>query len=359
MIWFAGRQFRTPGIVAGAALAIVAVALAFTGPHLVHLYDTTVAPCATNGDCPTATAAFLRTDRTLRTWLGILVLVLPGIIGVFWGAPLVARELEDGTYRLAWTQSVTRTRWLAVKLGVVGAASVAVTGLLSLAVTWWASPLDHATANRFATFGQRDLVPLAYALFAFMLGVTIGALLRRTLPAMATTLVTFVAVRLFATSWLRPRLLAPTQLTHALDPNRTGLGSSVSGLSGLLRGHLPAANLQPEPPDIPGAWIYSTRIVDGRGHALTSQVVKADCPALAELNGPHPSGSRVAGPVPEEARQGLANCVTKVGATYHELVTYQPASRYWTFQWYETAIFVGAALLLAGAGLWVVRRRIP
>jgi hypothetical protein len=56
----------------------------------------------------------------------------------------VARELETGTYRLAWTQSVTRTRWLAVKLGVVGLTSVAVAGLLSLMVTWWSSPIDRA-----------------------------------------------------------------------------------------------------------------------------------------------------------------------------------------------------------------------
>ena len=72
---------------------------------------------------------------------------MPGIIGIFWGAPLVARELEAGTFRLAWTQSVTRTRWLAVKLGVVGLASMAVAGLLSLMVTWWASPLDRANMN--------------------------------------------------------------------------------------------------------------------------------------------------------------------------------------------------------------------
>ena len=38
----------------------------------------------------------------------------------FWGAPLVTRELEAGTHRLVWNQSVTRTRWLATKLGLIG-----------------------------------------------------------------------------------------------------------------------------------------------------------------------------------------------------------------------------------------------
>ncbi|MGF7238158.1 MAG: hypothetical protein ACQSGP_24830 [Frankia sp.] len=358
MIWFTGRQFRTPAMVAGGALAIAAVILAITGPHLVHVYDTAVATCAANGNCPTVTTAFLRLDRTLRVWLGILVLVLPGIVGVFWGAPLVAREVEDGTFRLAWTQSVTRTRWLAVKLGVVGAAAVAATGLLSLMVTWWASPLDRVTQNRFGTFGQRDLVPLGYAAFAFALGATIGALLRRTLPAMATTLVAFVAARLAATSWLRPRLIAPAHQTLALDPNSTGFGSSVSGLAGIIGGHGPTASLQPGTPNIPGAWIYSTRIVNRQGRSLTSQVLTKDCPSLGG-NGPRPSGSAARGPVPGDVQQALHDCVTKVGVNYHELVSYQPASRYWTFQWYETAIFMAAALILGGVCHWVVRRRIP
>ena len=65
-----------------------------------------------------------------------LVVLVPGIIGIFWGAPLVARELEAGTYRLAWTQSITRTRWLATKLGVVGLLSMVAAGLLSLMATW-------------------------------------------------------------------------------------------------------------------------------------------------------------------------------------------------------------------------------
>ena len=138
-------------------LVLVAVVAAVTGPHLVHLYDTTVANCAARADCDTARAAFLQNDDTLRTLLGSLVRAVPAIIGIFWGAPLVARELESGTYRLAWTQSITRTRWLAVKLGVIGLASMAVAGLLSLIVTWWASPLDRAHRSQFTTFDQRDL----------------------------------------------------------------------------------------------------------------------------------------------------------------------------------------------------------
>ena len=50
---------------------------------------------------------------------------------------------------------------------MIGLAAMAVVGLMSLTVTWWASPLDQANAALFGTFDQRDLVPIGYAAFAF------------------------------------------------------------------------------------------------------------------------------------------------------------------------------------------------
>ncbi len=123
MIRFASLQFRTQAAVAFGALAVFAVVLGLTGPYIVHLYDTTVATCGARGDCSSATATFLSSYRVLQD-LGNVVIVLPTIIGIFWGAPLVAHGLETGTHRLVWTQSVTRTRWIAVKLGLVGLASM-------------------------------------------------------------------------------------------------------------------------------------------------------------------------------------------------------------------------------------------
>lgn len=120
MIWLAWRHFRAQTAIALGALMALAVILAITGPNLVHLYDTTIATCGARNDCSAATTAFLSTDRTLYIALTAIVIVVPGLIGIFWGAPLVARELETGTFRLAWTQSDTRTRWLAVKLGLAG-----------------------------------------------------------------------------------------------------------------------------------------------------------------------------------------------------------------------------------------------
>jgi hypothetical protein len=349
MIRLTWRQFRIPTAVAFGALAVVAVILAVTGSDLVHLYDTTVASCQATGDCSTATSAFLAHYQLLQQ-LATVVILLPAIIGIFWGAPLIARELETGTFRLAWTQSVTRTRWIAVKLGLVGLASMAVAGLFSLMVTWWSSPIDRVNMNAFGVFDQRDIVPLGYATFAFTLGVTAGVLIRRILPAMVTTMVAFVVVRVAVTNWVRPYLIDPVHRDFALDPTSTGFGSS-----GSLLLDLGPSTLQPSPPNIPNAWITSTQIADKAGHALTTQVLKNDCPRLGK-GGSGPVHSR--GPVPAGAQQALHDCVVKVGATYHEVVTYQPANRYWAFQWYETAIFLGLAVILVGFCFWWVRYRL-
>src|SRR3954452_2191576 len=113
MIRAAWLQARVQILVAVAALAIVAVVVLVTGPHLHHVYDHDVAHCTVRGNCELAQTAFLRLDKTLYSWLGGLALFVPGILGIFWGPQLVARELETGTFRLAWTQTVTRSRWFA------------------------------------------------------------------------------------------------------------------------------------------------------------------------------------------------------------------------------------------------------
>jgi hypothetical protein len=352
MIRLSWRQLKGQVAFCTAALVVVAIVAAITGPHLVHLYDTSVTTCAAHGDCSTATTAFLENDATLRSWLGILVVVLPGIIGIFWGAPLIARELEAGTHRLIWTQSVTRTRWLVVKLGVAGLASVIVAGGLSLIVSWWAGPLDGAKASVFSTFDQRDIVPIGYAAFALALGVTAGLLIRRTVPAMAATLVAFVATLVAVAHWVRPHLVTPRIRTYGLNSSTTGFGSANGS----------PFSLQPNPPNIPNSWIYSERIVDRGGHALAPTYVANACPKLVASAQATAGGTPAAGhvsraPTPAGVQVELQSCFARVGARFHEVVTYQPGSRYWTFQWYELAIFLGGALTLVGfSTLWVRHR---
>jgi hypothetical protein len=357
MIRLTWRQFRTPAAVALVALLAVAAFAALNGPDLAHAYATTMAACRPTGDCSSAAEAFLRTGSAPRATLGTLVTVVPGLLGVFWGAPLIAREIEAGTFTLVWTQSVTRTRWLVVKLVVVGLAGMLVAGLLSLIVTGWAGPLDRAAATAYDTFGQRDLAPVGYAAFAFAIGVTTGLLLRRTVPAMAVTLCAFVVVRVCVTYGIRPRLIEPAHRVLALDPASTGLGSAIPPsllLDSLFNGG-PSSALDPATPTIPNAWLYSTRVVDGSGHDLTNRVLDATCPGLASGGGEPKVPGHIE--VPESARQTMQACVSRVGATYHQLVTYQPADRYWAFQWTELAIYGVGALLLGAFSVWWVRRR--
>jgi len=348
MIQFSLRMTRVQIFTAAAAIAVLAIVAAITGPHLAHLYAMTVGACGRRSAC--VAAALASQDSTLRLWLGVLVVVVPGLVGMFLGAPLVAGELEDGTVSLAWTQSVTRARWLIVRLVVTGLASVGVAGLVSLIVTWWASPLDRAGMNQFGSFDERGIVPLGYAAFAFMLGVTVGALVRRTIPAMMLTLAGFVAARLAVKIWLRPFLITPLTRSLALDPGSTGYGSS---------GYLPIAppaTLQPNPPDIPNGWITSIGVVSNHGGArLTATELTRFCPGIN--NGRRPPGGGV-GHVraPQSVVNGLQDCVARVGTRFHELVSYQPASRYWPFQWFELAIFLAAAVVLAAACIWRVRR---
>jgi hypothetical protein len=145
MIWLTWRQARTQTLVVAALLAAFGVLLLVSGPHLVSLYrESTLATC--HRECAGAAGNFLDSLGANGFYhqvylLGaVLLILLPVVIGLFWGAPLIARELESGTFRLAWNQTVTRERWLAVKLGALGLASMALAGLFSLILGWWPAP---------------------------------------------------------------------------------------------------------------------------------------------------------------------------------------------------------------------------
>jgi hypothetical protein len=353
MIRLSWRQFQAQAAIACGLLVAVLILFVTTRGNIDHLYSIYAkanAACLVNSNCPGVSINLSKLDQLLEL-IGTALVVVPALVGVFWGAPLIAHEFENGTHRLAWTQSVTRTRWLAAKLTVVGVASVVVTGLLSLLVTWWSSPIDRAHQNRFGSglFGERNITPLGYAAFGFALGVVAGLLIRRTLPAMASTIFVFLAVRLTFTYAVRPNIFSPHHKTLALDPNNMGFGSSNGG----------PATLMPNPPNLPNAWVYSTHVVDNAGHGLTSQTVAAACPSLPFPGGGGPpgSGTRVRIAAPGDVQNALQTCVTKLGATYHEVVAYQPANRYWTLQWGETAVYFAAALTLAGFCFWWIRRR--
>jgi hypothetical protein len=354
VIRFAWRELRTQAIIAFAALVIAAAVMAISGANLAHLYNATVANCQAINDCSTATSLFLGTDSQLQTALDILMIVIPGLLGVFWGAPLIARELEAGTHRLAWTQSVTRTRWLATKIGVAGLCSLLVTGLFSLMVTWWFSPIDRATMNVFWSFEQRDIVPIGYAAFAFALGVSSGALIRRTLPAMATTLVGFVVIRVAVAEWVRPHLMAPLRITV---PDTT-FGSLASGQHLSLT---PAQLATAQTGLPPNAWLITGSTINGAGHVIGQNGLVDGAINFNPGVGGYGLAIQGAGTCPDisatpPTSPGLL--IEKCVAQLHirDVLTYQPAARYWPFQGFELAIFLALGLILVGLSFWWVRR---
>jgi hypothetical protein len=347
MLWLTWRQFRAQTWVALAALALIAIILGATAPHLFNLYNASgIATCGAHGDCGPLAGTFLgRTVPgiylTLYNSFVPILYVIPGLIGVFWGAPLITRELETGTFRLAWNQSVTSSRWLVVKLSLIGLASMAVAGLISLMLTWWASPLNQAAtleAGPFNSvrlsprilppfFSASGVAPIGYAAFAFVLGVTAGVFIRRTIPAMAVTLGVFAAVQIAMPQWIRPNLIPPV---HANVPLTAAVWKSAAFTSTLENGPLTVSQT------IPGAWTLSQP-----GEAINSagQVATIRLKSCIEV-----------------VRNPSNACFARLNLRIP--ITYQPASRYWPLQWYEAGIFLALALVLAGICFLRVRRRV-
>ena len=345
MIWLTWRQFRPQAVTSLAALAAFAVLLGATGPHLASLYATSgIASCHGSG-CNHAASSFLGLLSgfyTLVFMLGIAgVILAPAVIGVFWGAPLIAREFETGTFRLAWTQSITRARWLASKLVLPGLAAIAITEGLSLIYGWWAAPIGQAarvaptafplgmSPFSLLAFDAHGVVPIGYAAFGFALGVTAGVLIRRALPAMALTLAIFAAVQVAMPLAIRPSLFPPAHMTQSLAANFSGQQSEgPGGRFGLTLDYIDSE---------PGAWIFSSGAVDAAGQPVS--VMPAACVNAASSTG--------------DPTQCLASHGIGIG------VSYLPTSRYWPIQWTETGIYLALALVLAGFSCWRLGRRLP
>jgi hypothetical protein len=368
MIWLTWRQFRPQAIVAAGALAVVAIVLVATRPGLSAGY-TAAGLSACHAHCANAASIFLdrvgNLDHILFFGSVFLLIAAPALMGLFWGAPLIAREVEDGTHRIAWNQSVTRTRWTIVKLGLVGLAAIATAGLLGLIVTWWASPIDaaslvggsaqaagsgsHITFSGFAEarldpviFDARGVAPLGDAALAFALGVTAGVLLRRTVAAMALTLVAFVAIQVLMPNFVRPHLLPPAHFTapvsfqHGQVNTNAGTGLSTIQLTGSFT--------------TPGAWVLSDAIITPSGTQPSDVIMTPAGPEFTVL--PRACTPTIG------YRFSPADCHKTLAAMHlRQSVTYQPASRFWPLQWIETGIYLVLAAGLGWVCVWQVRRR--
>ncbi len=324
MTWLVWRQHRIQFLAGAALLAAFAVLIAITGVQVAHQYHAAQAACAAGQQCRHLGGLFLGSHAV--GFLVISTLGAPALVGLFWGAPMVAAEAEAGTTQFAWMQSITRRRWLSVKVGWMLLAAAIWGGVISALVTWWEGPnnaeqLDAFDPGRFDIMG---IVPVAYSLFALALGIAAGALLRRVLPAIAVTLAGFIAVRAVVTLWLRPHYMSAVTVFYKAGSGFTPPGAYWQIASGVLGPDGQQINQNTEGNVVAGVPV---------------SYLPASC---------HPAGQGPGAP-PPSCMQALAH--------FRGFLTYQPAGRYWTFQGIETGIFVLlAAILLAVTAAVLLRR---
>ncbi|GAA2729724.1 hypothetical protein [Actinocorallia aurantiaca] len=317
MIWLTWRQHRKQVLYTLIALAALAAVLVPTGLAMHGRFEDTglkaclaglggeslIAQTESADKCQMLAHEFQQKYSSL-SFVAVLFVILPVFVGVFFGAPLVARELEEGTHRFAWTQGVSRTRWALAKFGLVGGFTLLVAVVYALGVSWWFAPLVAAIGSRmgYLAFDVQGVVPVAYTLFAVALGVFAGVYQRKVLPAMGVAVGGFAAVRIGIELLARPRYLPPETLTYAL------------GSSDLVN---PAA----------GDWIQSHGIRNGAGELVLPDAKIGPCP---------PGDSM------------CSRDIQELGTGAHNWQLYQPGDRFWLFQGIETGVFLAlTALLLA------------
>jgi hypothetical protein len=240
-------------------------------------------------------------------WLNLL----PGIAGALIAAPLVL-DLEHGTFRLAWTQSITPRRWLATRLLVIVATAIAVALVFTALLTWWWGPLDSLSGRMSEGFDFEGIVPIGYTLFAVGLVLAVGVLTRRTATAVGAAIVGFLGMRLWISGWVRPDYMAPVRRswTHGSGP------------------------------DLHGALIINqtNRLQLASGHTARP----------GDLSACFSGGGKGLDPA----------CLAAHHVTQVSSVIYQPASRFWPFQLIEASIFAGLAVALIAFSAWWIRHRI-
>jgi hypothetical protein len=323
MAWVTWRRHRLT--LAGVALLLGAAALYLwtTGLTLHHAYAAVTA-CrpAGSGFCQQAANNFNSTYSFGAGAAAALLQAVPALIGAFAGAPVLARELETGTFRYAWTQGIGRTRWTVAMLAPLAIAVTAAAGALGLLFAWSYQPIFGPTGYTpfYATmFDLRWVTLAAWTLAAFAIGALAGMLIRRVIPAMTATLAVWAGLAFATGGYLRQRYLSPLTTSN---PNMTA-----------------------------PAWVISQWWTqDGKptstaaiNQTLQAIGVKETSPGLFQTVG---------------LSHGQSNPVQYL--TQHGFVqwsSYQPASRLWPFQWIEGGWLLALSALLITATIWLVRRR--
>jgi hypothetical protein len=312
MIWLAWRQFRKPLVFTAIGLGLLAALMIPAGLAMHTAFDDNgVADCVAGAallpeNCIGVINQF-NTQYRVFNLVGLLFIFLPLFVGLFWGAPLVAREVEHGTHRLVWTQGISRRHWALVKFAMVGGATIAVATAYGLGVSWYLEPLSHTGQSRFnqLAFDIQGVAPVGYTVFAVALGICAGTIWQRVLPAMAVTLAGFVGLRLAVTALARPRFATPETFTYPVQ------GPTV------------------QPDQFGGDWVLGEGIRNASGE-MVMDGAQAACPP------------------------GDGQCGADLGAGAYNWLLYHPADRFWLFQGIETSVY----LVMAGLLLYLAVRRI-
>jgi hypothetical protein len=331
LAWVTWRQHRFA--LGGVAVLVGALALYLwlAGLQLHHAYAAASAchPGSSLG-CKNQVfnvdSAYGPTAQTI----GTVLMAVPLLIGAFVGAPVLARELETGTFRYAWTLGVSRQRWTLAKLVPIAVTVTVATGLLSLLFSWYYQPLftdGNSIPLEPSLFGLRGVAYAAWTLAAFAIGALAGLLIRRVVPAIAATLAASVGLTFATGLYLRQHYITPL-----LGRNM----SSPPASAWLLGGWWTKG----------GATISQSRMTQLMD-TLFQQAMNATLPKNVKNN----DIKFYKGPAQSQA----LNYLTHHG--YTQWISYQPGSRFWLFQWIEGSWLLALSVLLIAATVWLVRRR--
>jgi ABC-2 family transporter protein len=338
MIWLTWRQHRKQALYTLIALAAVAAVMLPTGLAMHHTFTTSgLAAClaklgtapiaaANAPDCEALSQQFQDQYRSL-TFVAILFVILPVFVGIFFGAPVVAREVEAGTHRFVWTQGVSRRHWALVKFGLLGALTLILATAYALGMSWWFNPLVTNGGGRLGpiAFDVQGIAPIGYTLFAVALGILASTISKKTLPAMGVTLAGFVVVRILIETLARPHYRTP--LTASIPITSTDQFNQASG-----------------------AWIYANGVINGAGKlVMPNSGISCGGPGgNAGVAGAVPSGS-------DPCNGGLLSQGLGPGP-FSNWQQYQPASRFWELQSIETGIFLTLTAILLYLAIRRLRR---
>jgi hypothetical protein len=326
MVWVTWRQHRFA--LAGVALFLgaLAVYLWIVGRQLHHAYAAAIrCHSASSVACVDAISNF---NGLGRFFLGGYVLQpLPALIGAFVGAPLLARELETGTFRYAWTQGFGRWRWTLAKLVLLALVVVAAAAAVSVLFSWYYRPYFGADNSALSLrawspldsylFDLRGTAFAAWTLLAFAIGALAGALIRQVVPAIAATLAAYTGLAIAVGMFLRQHYLTPLATTRLNLPSSAWIVGQWWTKDGKFA-------YAPWPPNSLAFHICPPSVV-GSGRKSNSQF------------------------------NAIVQCFNRHGyAFWHH---YQPASRFWTFQAIESGWLLAFSALLIAATVWIVQRR--